>query len=42
LILIAFYGPQFIQNGKMLDLNCSKDVLEANLKDAGYTGQRVI
>jgi len=27
LILMAFYGPKFIENGKILDLNCSKDVL---------------
>ncbi len=27
LILIAFYGPNFIKNGKILDLNCSRDVL---------------
>jgi len=40
LIFIAFYGPKFIENGKVLALKCSKDVLEANLKTAGYTGQR--
>jgi hypothetical protein len=27
LILIAFYGPKFIENGNFLELNCSKDVL---------------
>jgi len=27
LILIAFDGPKFIEKGKILDLNCSKDVL---------------
>jgi len=27
LILIAFYGPKFIENGKILDLYCSKDDL---------------
>jgi hypothetical protein len=42
LILIAFYGPKFIKNGKFLDLNHSKDVLYANLKTAGYSGQRFI
>jgi hypothetical protein len=42
LTLIAFYRPKFIKNGKILDLNCSKDVLQANLKSTGYEGQRFI
>jgi len=42
LILIASYGPKFIENGKILTLKCLKDVLEANLKTAGYAGQRLI
>jgi len=42
LIFIAFYGPKFIENEKILALKCLKDVSEANLKTAGYTGQRFI
>jgi hypothetical protein len=42
LIFIAFYGPKFIENEKILALKCLKDVLEANLETAVYTGQRFV
>jgi hypothetical protein len=40
--LITFYGPKFFENGKILDLKCSKDVSEANFKDAGQARWRFI
>jgi len=39
---MALYGYKFIENGKSLDPKCLKDFLLANLKTAGYVGQRSI